>query len=148
MAIRCSYNKVTRFNLKLFLWGKLEKGQNKKTKENDASVVRSTIIQVQAVSCMCTKRSFIRGQRDQTQTNAPTLSTFLRPLLSLVNLNMYPPSALSPRCSLAAALTPWRPSAVTCPSCPVAAWPSAGWSPAGGWDGSSSTTAMMYSGQR
>lgn len=41
-------------------------------------------------------------------------------------------------------LPPWRLSAVTYRSCPVAAWPNVGWSLVGGWDGSSFMTEMTY----
>lgn len=48
------------------------------------------------------------------------------------------------RFSQVAAVLPWRLSAVTFPSSPAGVWLSAGWSQAGGWDGSSSMTGMMY----
>lgn len=48
------------------------------------------------------------------------------------------------RFSQDAVLLQWHPSAVMFPSFPVAVWVNAGWCLAGGWDGSSSMTGMIY----
>lgn len=48
------------------------------------------------------------------------------------------------RFSRVAVVLPWRLLAVMSPSFPAVAWLNAGWSPVGGWDGSSSMTGMIY----
>lgn len=46
------------------------------------------------------------------------------------------------RSSQAAVVLPWRLSAAMSPYSPAVVWLNAGWSPDGGWDGSSSTTGI------